>query len=130
LSVFATAGEDLRPRQSVKHNVRYLAAADGIVLLLDPLQMRGARGLAVAGARLPTPGLVEDEPTAVLENITDLVLAKAGNRPGELIGKPLAITFSKMDTLLDSLKETSPLLRPPAEAPFFDERDSLSVHTE
>ena len=130
LSFFDTAGEDLRSRQSVEQNVRYLAAADGIVLLLDPLQMRGARGLAAAGARLPTPGLAEDEPTAVLEKITDLVLAKAGNRPGELIGKPLAITFSKMDTLLDSLTQTSPLLRPAAEAPFFDERDSLAVHTE
>jgi hypothetical protein len=130
LSFFDTAGEDLTSRQSVEHNVRYLAAADGIVLLLDPLQMRGARGLAAPGTRLPTPGLAEDEPAAVLENITDLVLAKEGGRPGERIAKPLAITFSKMDTLLSSLKETSPLLRPPAEGPYFDDRDSLAVHTE
>jgi hypothetical protein len=130
LSFFDTAGEDLRSRQSAEHNVRYLAAADGIVLLLDPLQMRGARGLAAPGTLLPTPGLAEDEPTAVLENITDLVLAKAGRNPGERISKPLAITFSKMDALLDSLKETSPLRRPPAAEPFFDDRDSLAVHTE
>lgn len=130
LSFFDTAGEDLRSRQSVEHNVRYLAAADGIVLLLDPLQMRGARGLAAPGTLLPQPGLAEDQPTAVLENITDLVLAKGGGQPGKRIGKPLAITFSKMDTLLGSLKETSPLLRPPATEPFFDDRDSLAVHTE
>jgi hypothetical protein len=130
LSFFDTAGEDLTSRQSVEHNVRYLAAADGIVLVLDPLQMRGARGLAAPGTRLPTPGTAEDEPAAVLENITDLVLAKGGNRPGERIGKPLAITFSKMDALLGSLKETSPLLRPPGRAPYFDDRHSLAVHTE
>ena len=49
-------------QQSVEQNVRYLAAADGIVLLLDPLQMRGARQLAAPGTRLPTPGAVDDEP--------------------------------------------------------------------
>jgi hypothetical protein len=130
LSFFDTAGEDLRSRESVEHNVRYLAAADGIVLLLDPLQMRGARGLAAPGTLLPTPGLAEDEPTAVLENITDLIMAKAGGKPGDRIAKPLAITFSKMDALLGSLKETSPLLQPPALAPYFDDRDSLAVHTE
>jgi hypothetical protein len=130
LSFFDTAGEDLRSRQSMEQNVRYLAAADGIVLLLDPLQMRGARGLAAPGTRLPKPSLPEDEPAAVLEKVTDLVLAKEGRRPGELIGKPLAITFSKMDTLLGSLKETSPLLRPPSQEPYFDDRDSLAVHTE
>jgi hypothetical protein len=130
LSFFDTAGEDLRSRQSMEQNVRYLAAADGIVLLLDPLQMRGARGLADPGTRLPKPSLPEDEPAAVLEKVTDLVLAKEGRIPGELIGKPLAITFSKMDTLLGSLKETSPLLRPPSQEPYFDDRDSLAVHTE
>jgi hypothetical protein len=130
LSFFDTAGEDLRSRRSVEHNVRYLAAADGIVLLLDPLQMRGARQLAAPGSRLPTPGTTDDEPATVLENITDLVLATAGRKPNELIGKPLAIVFSKMDVLLHDLRETSPLRRPPLQAPYFDERDSQEVHTE
>jgi hypothetical protein len=35
-----------------------------------------------------------------------------------------------MDTLLHDLKETSPLLRPPTHMPYFDEQDSLAVHTE
>ena len=130
LSFFDTAGEDLRSRQSMEHNVRYLAAADGILLLLDPLQMRGARGLAAPGTRLPKPALPEDQPAAVLQKITDLLLAKGGIAPVERVGKPLAITFSKMDALLGSLKETSPLLRPPPSAPYFDDRDSLAVHTE
>lgn len=130
LSFFDTAGEDLRSQQSVEQNVRYLAAADGIVLLLDPLQMRGTRGLATPGARLPTRGDSADEPAAVLENITDLVLAKTTRKPDELIGKPLAVTFSKMDTLLPGLGDNSPLLLPPAQTPYFDERDSLAVHTE
>jgi hypothetical protein len=130
LSFFDAAGEDLRSQQSVEQNVRYLAAADGIALLLDPLQMRGARGLARPGTRLPTLGASGDEPATVLENINDLVLAKGGKKPNERIAKPLAVVFTKMDTLLDGLKETSPLRRLPGQEPHFDERDSLDVHAE
>ena len=56
LSFFDTAGENLRSAQSIEQNARYLGAADGVLLLLDPLQMRGARELAAPGTRLPTPG--------------------------------------------------------------------------
>lgn len=129
LSFFDAAGEDLRSRQSVEENVRYLAAADGVVLLLDPLQMRGARGLASA-ARLPSPGTVDDDPASVLENITDLILAKGGRRATERIAKPLAVVFTKMDALTHDLKETSPLRRPAPEPAYFDDEDSLEVHTE
>jgi len=130
LSFFDTAGEDLRSAQSVEENVRYLAAADGVMLLLDPLQMRGARQLAAPGTLLPTPGAVGDDPANVLENITDLIMAKEGIKASQRISKPLAVVFTKMDALFHDLKETSPLLRPPARTPYFDERDSLEVHGE
>jgi hypothetical protein len=129
MSLFDTAGEDLRSQQSIEQNVRYLGAADGVLLLLDPLQMRGARLLAAPGTRLPTPGSADDEATAVLENVTDL-LSGAGGKPDKRISKPLAIVFTKMDTLLHGLNETSPLLRSPPQEPYFDEHDSLAVHTE
>jgi Double-GTPase 2 len=130
LSFFDTAGEDLRSQQSIEQNVRYLGAADGVVLLLDPLQMRGARNLAAPGTRLPTPGQPDDEPATVLENVTDLLLASEGKKPNKRISKPLAVVFTKMDTLLHDLKQTSPLLRPPPQEGYFDERDSLEVHTD
>ena len=130
LSFFDTAGEDLRSARSVEQNVRYLGAADGILLLLDPLQMPGARGLAAADTRLPTPGTTDDEPANVLENITDLILAAQVKKPNDRIRNPLAIVFTKMDALLHDLKDTSPLLRPPPQTSYFDERDSREVHTE
>ena len=49
LSFFDTAGEDLNDQTSVDQNIRYLTSADGVILLLDPLQMRGARPLAARG---------------------------------------------------------------------------------
>ena len=66
----------------------------------------------------------------MLERVTDLLLASEGSKPAGQISKPLAIVFTKMDTLLHDLKKTSPLLRSPPEEPYFDERDSLAVHTE
>jgi hypothetical protein len=130
LSFFDTAGEDLRSKQSVEQNARYLAAADGVVLLLDPLQMKGTQGLIAPSTRMPTPGTIADQPAQVLENITDLILTGEKTRPNERISKPLAITFSKIDTLFHELRQTSPLLRPPAQTSYFDEGESLAVHAE
>jgi hypothetical protein len=129
LSFFDTAGEDLTTKHSVEENARYLSAADGIVLLLDPLQMRGARALAKPGTRLPAEGGVADDPANVLERITEVVMAVDGG-PKKKIGKPLAIAFTKLDTLSHDLRETSPLRRPAPQAPFFDETDSEEVHSE
>jgi len=128
LSFFDTAGEDLYSQQSVEQNVQYLGAADGVLLLLDPLQMRGARDLAAPGTRLPSAAAAD--PATVLERVTDLLLVNGGSKPTKKISKPLAIVFTKMDTLMHDLKPTSPLLRSPPEEPYFDERDSLEVHTE
>ncbi len=128
LSFFDTAGEDLRSQDSIEQNVRYLRAANGVLLLLDPLQMRGARDLAAPGTRLPTLG--DEEPATVLENVTDLLLASEGSKPNKRISRPLAIVFTKMDALMHDLKQTSPLLRSPPQAGHFDEHDSLEVHTE
>jgi hypothetical protein len=38
--------------------------------------------------------------------------------------------FTKLDMLLGSLQETSPLLQSAPRQPYFDERDSMAVHTE
>lgn len=130
LSFFDAAGEDLRSQQSVEQHVRYLAAADGVVLVLDPLQMPGARGLARPETLLPEPGTVGDDPVTVLENITDLILAKEGSKPRHRIAKPLAIVFCKMDALLHTLGPASPLRQPPPRTPHLENRDSLAVHHE
>ncbi len=130
LSFFDTAGEDLTSQQSLEQNAGYLAAANSIILLLDPLQMPGAQELARPGTQLPTLAGPDQGPAAVLENITGLFLSVEGKRPDQRISKPLAIVFTKMDAFLHDLKETSPLRRLPAHGAHFDEHDSLHVHGE
>ncbi|WIM93425.1 hypothetical protein ACTOB_005402 [Actinoplanes oblitus] len=130
-SFFDTAGEDLRTKESVERNVRYLTAADGIVLMLDPLQMRAARSLAEPGAQLPTEPRAPDNPANVLARITELLHGALRTGRRGLIGKPIAVVFSKLDALDGTLPEDSVLLRDsPDREPLFDEADSAAVDRE
>ncbi|GIF26533.1 GTPase SAR1 family protein [Actinoplanes tereljensis] len=130
-SFFDTAGEDLRSGDSVERNVRYLTGADGIILLLDPLQMRGARALAEPGALLPDPSVVQDDPASVLGRITDLMHSALPPRHSGLIRKPIAVAFSKMDALEHTLPEEAALLRESAHGDAaYDEPDGAAVHQE
>ncbi|CAA9445898.1 MAG: FIG00667524: hypothetical protein [uncultured Pseudonocardia sp.] len=128
LSFFDTAGEDLDNQTSVDQNVRYLSSADGVILLLDPLQMRGARPLVSAGTDLPEPAPAATSPVNVLTRITTLLHQGKETKRGGLIGTPIAVAFSKMDTLWPALAEGSPLRAAPPTTPAFHVPDSLAVH--
>ncbi|WP_017598827.1 TRAFAC clade GTPase domain-containing protein, partial [Nocardiopsis lucentensis] len=129
LSFFDTAGEDLNTEESVETNLRYLNSADGIILLLDPLQMEGARRLAASGTRMPTGSATEHRPVHMLERVTDLLLRRQGS-PNRLIRVPIAVCLTKIDALRDQVDDGSPLHRPEPAGPFFDESDSQDVHAQ
>jgi len=128
LSFFDTAGEDLNSQESVERNTRYLAAADGIILLLDPLQMPGARPLAKPGTVLPETESGADSPVNVLTRVTRMLRDRLGLRPSGLIDKPFAVAFSKLDALSWRFPPGSPLRQPEPGAPKFDTQDSRDVH--
>ncbi|WP_329519154.1 TRAFAC clade GTPase domain-containing protein [Spirillospora sp. NBC_01491] len=128
-SFFDTAGEDLISKESVDLNVRYLRGADGIILLLDPLQMRGARAGAAPGTRLPDRDDKTDSPVNVLTRVTEVLYEATGRGPNRRIDVPVAVAFSKIDALRHAFPPGSPLLREPPDAePVFDQADSLAVH--
>ncbi|MFG2771082.1 hypothetical protein [Streptomyces sp. NPDC048350] len=129
LSFFDTAGEDFSSRENVELNTRYLAGADGIVLLLDPLQMPGARDNALPGTPLPgTEGL--DTPINVLSRVTNLLLAPRSGRSAQKIDTPISVVFSKMDAFWHLLDSGSPLRDYAPPRGRFDVGDSLNVHEE
>lgn len=127
MSFFDTAGEDFLSRDSVEVNTRYLACADGILLLLDPLQMAGARKLAAPGTPLPGTGPSYETPENILARVTDLLLARNRGRKAE-ISKPIAVVFTKIDALWHTFDEGSPLRSAPPHGGRFDTGDSLDVH--
>lgn len=126
-SFFDTAGEDLRSQESIERNVRYLSNADGIIMLLDPLQLAGARATAISRARMPAAETSVDHPVAVLSRVTEL-LRETLPRRNKRITTPIAVTFSKLDALWHTFPDGTPLRRPMPEAPRYDESDSLDVH--
>jgi len=129
MSFFDTAGEDFESLDSVEVNTRYLACADGILLLLDPLQMKGARDLAAPGTPLPGTGPQYQSPETILTRVTERLLKQ--NRGGrEQIGKPIAVVFSKIDALWHTFGNGSPLRATVPQDGAFDEADSLNVHEE
>jgi len=130
LSFFDTAGEDLTSKRSVDMHVRYLTNADGIIVVLDPLQMAGARRLVTAGSRLPSrpPGV--NRALDALVRVTELI--HEGGRSGAeaRIRKPTAVVFTKLDALWSQLDSSSPLRQPSPHAGEFDTQDSLRVDEE
>ena len=128
LSFFDAAGEDLTAQESVDLNARYLASADGIIVLLDPLQMPGARALAGPEARLPPEAPTAASPLSVLARVTQLLESRSPGGAPARVRKPVAVAFSKLDVLWHRLPEDGPLRRPPPWGPAFDDRDSLEVH--
>lgn len=129
MSFFDTAGEDFESQHSVDVNTRYLACADGILLLLDTLQMKGARELAAPGTPLPGTGPLYQSPETILSRVTEQLLKQNRGGRGD-IGKPIAVVFTKLDALWHTFGDGSPLRAAPQRSGIFDESDSLDVHEE
>ena len=125
LSFYDTAGEDLNTEGSVG-NLRYLAAADALILLLDPFMIPQARD----HVRLPAIEQKADRAAAVdvLGRVTDNLRAthKIGNRKN--IPIPVAVAFAKIDAFFDVLGDHHPLVQRPKQSDHYDEALGQATH--
>lgn len=96
LVFYDTAGESFTSEQDIKDNVKYLKESSGIILLLDPFSVPKLREIfKKAGQELqPSRGDV-GQVLDILRNIRD-------DKKG-MTNKPLAITFSKIDAVVNGL---------------------------
>ena len=104
LSFYDTAGENLDATEDILVNNRYIPNADGIILLLDPLQITSIRERLKD--KIPLPAQYTDVVeilSRIVQNIRDVK-----NIKGQ-IKAPLALAFTKIDVLekFDILKEDS-----------------------
>lgn len=127
LALFDTAGEDLESRASIDTHVRYLARADGIVVLVDPLQIEAVQQLVGERNALPAKNTPPDE---IVANVTQLIRSGRGLGAGNLVKTPLAVAFSKLDALWPHLPAGSRLQQRADHAGGFDERDRLELSDE
>jgi hypothetical protein len=96
LVFFDTAGEDLDSRDTMATVNKYIYRADGIILLLDPLQLLRVRDRLDSTIKLPA---MSAETGTILERSTELIRRGRELPANAMISMPLAVAFSKFDAL-------------------------------
>jgi len=96
LVFFDTAGEDLDDEDTMATVNKYIYRSDGIILLLDPLQLPKVRDRLAATTPLPAR---IGEAADIVSRTTRLILAGRQLPPGAMIPTPLAVAFSKLDAV-------------------------------
>jgi hypothetical protein len=124
LSFADSAGEDLVSADKIELMARYLATADAVIVLIDPLQFSAVREQLRPETPMPMRARGKAEPVAVFDRITRLLQVSASQ---ERIDKPVAIVLSKLDVLWQQLEPGHQLRRPKPMTPVFDNKDSLAM---
>ena len=97
LVFFDTAGEDLNDLDTMSTVNKYIYRSDGIILLIDPLQLKTVRKLLPNDTPLPQ---VWAGTSNILNRTTRLIEKGRIMKPTEKITIPLAISFSKFDAVM------------------------------
>lgn len=123
-------GPDLASPAGQDQAARYLASARAVILVLDPLQLPGARGHARPEVIGPErAGTADDRPAGLLSQVTGPLLAAPDSRGG-MVRKPVAVVVAKLDAVEHALPAGSPLTVRPALRARFDIGDGDAVHAQ
>ncbi len=130
LVFFDAAGEDLGSAEAMDRYTHYLRAADGIILLVDPLQLGSVRDQLPPGEGPPLPA-VETPPQQIAADLAAQLRAHGRGGSRGRVTTPMAVAVTKTDSLRPLLGPHSPLLRNAAHhGGTLDEEDRLAVHEE
>ncbi|MDV2998282.1 MAG: hypothetical protein N4J56_007987 [Chroococcidiopsis sp. SAG 2025] len=125
--LFDTAGEDMANTDIMSTEARYICEADGIIFLLDPLQIETVRELVPDNL----PDRVPDaDPTRIVERLYQLHEEKGKIKSGQNLTKPVAFTFSKSDALFSIIDPSSALHHSGEHFGYLNLSDLQSVDTE
>ncbi|KUO19071.1 TRAFAC clade GTPase domain-containing protein [Streptomyces dysideae] len=130
LVFFDAAGEDLAGAEAMDRYTRYLSAADGIVLLVDPLQLGSVRDRLPIHDGPPLP-VVETPPQQIAADLAAQLRAHGKGGSRGRVTTPIAVAVTKTDMLKPLLDPHSPLLANASHTDgAFDQDDRLAVHEE
>jgi hypothetical protein len=125
LSFVDTAGEDLND-VSTAFTLKYLSVCDGLMVVLDPFALPGAR------ARLNLPDAAinvdDDAPLDVVNNITEMLKVEHEVRRRRKIPLPVAVVFTKIDAFFPALDRNNPLMATAPAMAAYDNADGRAVH--
>ncbi|MFI1188524.1 hypothetical protein [Streptomyces californicus] len=130
LVFFDAAGEDLKNSEAIARYTQYLGAADGIILLVDPLQMGTVRDRG-AGADGPPLPAVETSPQQIASDLAAQLRSHGRSVSRGRVTTPMAVAVTKTDALRELVGSHSPLLRNASHSGGeLDDDDRIAVHEE
>lgn len=101
LALYDTAGEAFGDAAEVRRVVRYLRAAAGIIVLIDPLQIPEVRQALARSVPLPERS-PNGEPNQILGNILGVLENGKVLESTESLSIPVAVALAKCDVLRDA----------------------------
>jgi ABC-type lipoprotein export system ATPase subunit len=113
-SIFDSSGEDMINLERVSTHVRSIIHADGLIFIIDPLQLDKVRQYLRQldkDIALPTQN-PNSRPISLLDRLFKLFEQNGGVAPGGSIGIPTAFVLSKIDMLGFKGHGIRPLLPP------------------
>lgn len=130
ISFFDTAGEDMSKLQvdALSVEARYICKADGLIVLLDPLQIESVRQ-QLPSVQKPLPDPMA-RPEFIVGRLRELMEGYHNLSGSKKISIPVAFTFSKVDTLESIVARDSAILRHSTHYGELDLPDVQSVSTE
>ena len=131
ISFFDTAGEDMSALQvgALTLEARYICKADGLIVLLDPLQIESVRQQLPSNIQMPKPDPMA-RPEFIVGRLRELMEGYHNISGSKKIPIPIAFTFSKVDTLRSIVAPDSSILRHSTHYGELDLPDVQSVSSE
>lgn len=96
LSLYDTAGENLDSEDKMLCNNQYISNANGIIVLLDPLQIPSVRKQLEGKVNLPAQN---SDLTKILNLVVNVIKSRKKMKDKDIINIPIALTFTKLDVL-------------------------------
>jgi hypothetical protein len=127
LVFFDTAGEDLDSEDVMATVNKYIYRADGLLLLLDPLQLPRVRSQLEGTTTLPARNT---ESATLLERTTRLIRQGRQLSLTERLKTPIAVAFSKFDAVEELLDSQLQIRAPSRHEVGFDLADHAAVQAE
>jgi len=126
LVFFDTAGEDLKDSDVMATVNKYIYRSDGIIVLLDPLQLNYIRD-QLPGVPMPDQST---ETSEILSRTTSLICQGRKLSATQTIDIPLAIALSKFDAVMPLIDHGFQLRSEPNHNRAFDVADFKAVNDE
>ena len=127
LVFFDTAGEDLNDESTMNTVNKYIYRSDGIILLLDPLQLDRVRDHLNGSVPLPSRNA---DTADIVTRVTKLIRDGRGLPLNAKIPTPFAVAFSKFDAVEPLIDPQFQLRSDPDHRSGFDLADFHAVNAE